>query len=422
ASRKEYGAEAVFQRAQRFVMLIVSVTAGLFLIVSPTIANWLEYPDRTIYVQLVLATAVFDALSAVPLARLRLEQRPWFFVFVNLGNVLLNLGLIFWLLYLWPQQKTLFGWEYLPEYQVGYYLITLAVAAGFRYLALLLDGIFRARRSPKENLPAPPLRRMLHYSLPLTLVGVAGIINALFGPSFIKFYYGETVTGNLYWSGQFNAALKLAVFLNLVVTAYQYAAEPFFFRQAGKDPAVADKQIYADATRAYALVGSLACAAILLLLPWLQYFIDEGEREGLFVLPLLLAGNFCFGLYANFAIAYKLTDKTYLGGAIALVGSVLAIGTGVVFIEDYGIYAPAAGMLVCYTVMCFLGWLVSRRYFPVAYPLGRILGYVLLASATIYWARTQDAMFVRIAALLALTTALLVIEWPWIRRTFLGRA
>ncbi|MEL7163331.1 MAG: hypothetical protein AAFN92_21415, partial [Bacteroidota bacterium] len=126
ASRKEYGTEAVFRRAQRFVLIAVGLAAALILFASPSIADWMEYPDRTVYVQLVLATAAFDAMSAVPLARLRLEQRPWFFVFVNLGNVLLNLGLIFWLLYLWPAQKTLFGVEYLPEYQVGYYLVTLA--------------------------------------------------------------------------------------------------------------------------------------------------------------------------------------------------------------------------------------------------------------------------------------------------------
>ena len=51
--------------------------------------------------------------------------------------------------------------------------------------------------------------------------------------------------------GQFAAALKFAVILNLFVTAFNYAAEPFFFRQAGSDLAAADKT---DLRRRYACI------------------------------------------------------------------------------------------------------------------------------------------------------------------------
>jgi len=262
---------------------------------------------------------------------------------------------------------------------------------------------------------------MLRYAWPLALVAVALIVNALVGPWIIQLYHGGSVTENLYYVGQFNAALKLAVFLNLFITAYNYAAEPFFFRQAGSDLAKADKQIYADSLRAYAIVGVLASAGILLFLPWLQVFLDEGERQGLYVLPVLLAANFCFGLYSNFAIAYKLTDKTYFGGAIAAVGSAIVLAVGIGLVGRYGIWAPAWAMLTCYAVMCVLAWLVSRKYFPVAYPLGRVALYVLLAAATFYLAQTQDAMIVRIAAFLSLSALMFGLEWRWIRRTFWGR-
>jgi len=434
ASRGEYAATAVFRKAQRFVVWsVVVVLGGMFLLAEP-LADWLQYPDRVVYIQLVLATVAFDALSAVPLARLRLEQRAWFFVTVNLGNVLVNMLLIFLLLYVWRWNA---GWVaeqtgivFDVNYQVGYYLLSIALASAFRYGFLLIDGLIKYRSDGVESVldgkaasrEGPPLKTMLVYSLPLTLVAVAGIVNFLVAPEIIKFYHGGSITQNLRWSGYFGAATKLAVVLNLFVTAYNYAAEPFFFRQVGNDLATADRTIYADATRAYALIAALASAGILLFQPWLELMIDQEERAGLVVLPLLLAGNFFFGLYSNFAVAYKLTDKTYFGGAIALTGSGIVIGGSLLFINDHGIFAVATAMLVCFVVMCLLAWLVSRRYFRVDYPLGRILVYAVLASGTV-WSVAHfgvENMLVRVVVFLVLAATLFAIEMRWIRKTFLS--
>jgi len=452
ASRAENDPRAVFQKAQSFVVVAVVLVIGMLLFWSDQIAAAIEYPDRAIYVKLVLLTVAFDALSAVPLARLRLENRPWFFVFVNLGNVLLNLLLIFLLLWVLPSRQTFLGLTYDEGYLVGYYLATITVASAFRYILLLFDGLLKygKRKALPKTLDAVTLEEkrtnirlgeMLRYSMPLTLVAVAVIINALFGPALIKWYYGENVTGNLFWSGQFNAALKLAVFLNLFITAYNYAAEPYFFRQAGNDPEKADKQIYADATRTYAIVGMVASTAILLFLPWLKNFLDEGEQQGLYVLPYLLGANFLFGLYYNFAIAYKLTDRTYLGGIISVAGSLVAVLGSIWLIDEYEIRAVAWSMLACYGLMCTLAYFVSRKYFPVQYPLLRIALYLLLAvGATMLAARLEGAenwtlagtsagsagaadagakWYIRGAVFALLLAAFGALEHKWVRRTFL---
>lgn len=288
---------------------------------------------------------------------------------------------------------------------------------------------------------APPLRAMLRYSLPLTIVAVAGIVNGLIGPTIIRRVLTDQAASGDLLAGQFNAALKLAVFLNLAVTAYNYAAEPFFFRQAGGDPARADKQIYADALRAYGIIASLACAGILLFLPWLQFFIrDEALRAGLYVLPVLLAANVCLGLYINLSVAYKLTDKTFLGGGIALLGSLAVLLVNVLCIDTLGLLAPALGMLAGYVLMSLLAYGVSRRYFPVAYPLARLGGYALLTLGAVaageYLAAsgvfasnvggesqsvailTPAGMLVRGGLFLLLVVSLGVMERSWLRRTF----
>lgn len=422
ASRDEFSAPAVFRKAQRVVAVAVVTVLGLMLLAAPQLAELLEYPDRVVYVQLVIFTVAFDALSAVPLARLRLEQRAWFFVLVNLGNVLVNIVLIFLLLYVWRWNADYvtehWGLTFNVDYQVGYYLLCIALASAFRFVFLMVDGL---RRDGEKTGARPDLSTMLWYSLPLTVVGVAGIINFLIAPELIKFWHGGPVEENLRYAGYFNAATKLAVFLNLFITAYNYAAEPFFFRQAGKNIATADRQIYADAARAYAIVATLASAGILLYLPWLEHFIDAEERAGLYVLPVLLAANFFFGLYSNLSVAYKLTDKTIYGGAISAFGSVIVIGGGILFVPEYGIMAMAWSMLACFVVMCFLAWLVSRRFFPVNYPWGRITIYAVLASVAVYLGDVaQDAMMVRTAIFIALLAAFGLLERDWIRRTFVG--
>jgi len=418
ASRGDYDPELVFLRAQRIVVLLVTFVIGPLMLLAPRLAELIATSESTVYVRLVLATVAFDALSAVPLARLRLRQRPWVFVGVNLGNALFNIALVYGLLAFLPAYLPE---QFVPDFRVGYFLISIAVAAGLRYLVLLGDGL-RRRGSPAVStldapLPAvaPSLKVLLRYSLPLTVVSVAGIANALVGPALL-------IGHDPAWAGYFTAALRMAVFLNLFVTAYQYAAEPFFFRQSGSDLATADRTIYADALRAYALVATVASAGILLGLPWLQLFIGADVRPGLVVLPILLAANFLFGIYSNLSIAYKLTDQTFLGGVIALLGSVFAVGAPLLFTEQYGIYAPALGMLLCFLVMCVGVYLVSRRYFPVDYPFARILLYVGLAVGVCLLGQYSDALIFRILLLAALLVSLWVIEQDWLRRTFMGGA
>ncbi len=421
ASRGEYEPGAVFRRAQQLVGLFCGLVLLPLLLFAEPVAELLQTPGATTYVRLVLITVACDALAAVPLARLRLRGRAWTFVAVNLGNVAVNIALIYYLLYFLPLTAPE---RFVADFRVGYFLLAVAVAAGFRLLLLLLDGLLESKPAPPDVLDrgspsaprgAPGVRRLLRYSTPLTVVSLAGIANGLVGPT-VLLYYDEAA------AGYFTAALRMAVFLNLFVTAYQYAAEPFFFRQSGSDLATADRTIYADALRAYGLIGSLACAGILLGLPWLQLFIGEDVRPGLVVLPIVLAANFLFGIYSNLSIAYKLTDRTFLGGAIALAGSVCAVGGPLLLTSRFGIYAPAYGMLACFTLMCALAYRVSRRYFRVDYPLGRLFFYAVLAAGAVWLGEFSAALGYRILLLLSLVAVLIFAERRWLRKTFLGGA
>ena len=406
ASRAEYDREGVLRRTQRFVTVAALAVCGGICLFAVPIAAALDY-GSPVYVYLVMGIVGLDALSAVPLARLRLDERAWAFAAVNIANVAVNLGLVALLLYGYP------AWlpeRYDPSWNVGYYLVAFLLASLLRYLALVIDGYRHRKTADGAEIAWSTL---FHYSYPLTVVAVAGIFNALSGPMLLRQLGGEA---GEFQAGLFNAAVKIAVILNLFVTAYNYAAEPFFFRQASGDLAAGDRTIYADAARAYVLIAVLASAFIMLFLPWLSLIIDAEERQGLEIMPLLLGGNLLFGLYANFSIAYKLTDRTLLGGGVALLGSLVIIVINYLFMREYGIWAPAVGMFACYALMCALGYRISRRYFPAPYALGRMLLYVAIALPLTYFGLLYLHFWHRLLVMVLLTLSLLLLDRKWLLR------
>ncbi|MEM6395989.1 MAG: lipopolysaccharide biosynthesis protein [Bacteroidota bacterium] len=457
ASRGDYDPEQVFKTAQGAVMGFALTFTVLGIGLSGWLADLLQYPDRQLYVQIVVLIVAFDALAAVPLARLRLRQRAWTFATINLINIGLSIGLVFFTLYFAP--KWALAW-YDEKWIIAYYFGALLAASVVRYLLLVGDGwtnkrkedklrserldegetnpatrssrprarigIFeeysdlRKYKKEKIDLPKIDLSKLVRYSAPLVVVALAGIVNSLVGPTMIKSWHGGTVSMNLDWSAQYAAATKMAVFISLFVQAYNYAAEPFFFRQSGDDLARADRQIFADAARAYMLLASLATAGILLLLPWLEGFVGINKRAGFHLLPQLLAANVLLGLYYNFAMAYKLTDRTYLGGIIAVAGSAVVVAGNIILVPKIGIDGSAWSILSCFVLMSTLAYGVTRRYFPIPYRIDKMMLYAALAGGAVYFGTGFENMVVRVGVLVVLTLVVFFLERAWAHRIFGG--
>jgi O-antigen/teichoic acid export membrane protein len=112
-----------------------------------------------------------------------------------------------------------------------------------------------------------------------------------------------------------------------------------------------------------------------------KYFIGEEFRAGLSVVPILLLANLCLGIYVNLSVWYKLSDRTGLGAWVSLAGAALTVGLNIYWIPLWGYVGSAWATLACYGFMVVLSWLLGQRYYPVVYPLGKILAYVGLGLA-----------------------------------------
>lgn len=335
------------------------------------IAETLKYQGHPEYITLSILIVAADALTAIPFARLRLLNRPIRFAFIKTLSIVVNIILVFFFFETCPWLISK-GWTWLeaiydPNNQIQYVFIANFLASGFTFLQL--SPVFL-----KIKLEFDPqlLKKMVRYALPLLLAGIAGVVNQLIGIPMLRFLQSDAA------AGVFSAASKLAVLMNLFTQAFNYAAEPFFFRHADREDS---KQMYAQVAQAFAIVGSIAFLGIMLYLDVIQYFLGKSYREGLGILPIMLLANLFLGLFYSISIWFKLSDSTRVGGYIAVGGSIITLLINYFLIPNPNVsyYAPAWAALACYGFMLVTCWWLGQKYYPIEYPVGRILAYIVIA-------------------------------------------
>ncbi len=377
--RKPEELTRTFSTASISLLMSTLAFTSVLLLFAPAIANWLKYPEQPDYVVWFLLIVALDALAAIPFARLRLQNRPIRFMFLKTIGIIVNIIFVFFFFEIcpWLIEK---GWAWIENIYNSQNRLAYVFIANFLAslctLLLLLPYYFKIKLEFDRVL----LQKMLWYALPLVLSGVAGIINQFIGIPLLKELASNDLDYNKAQMGIFGAASKIAVLLNLFTQAFNYAAEPFFFRHADREDS---KIIYAQVAQAFAIVGSIAILGILLYMDIIQYFIGASYREGLGIVPILLIANLLLGLYYSVSIWFKLADRTKVGGWISVLGSVITIAINVIFIPALGYFAPAWAALACYGFMLAACWWLGQKYYPIAYPVERIILYI--ATALIFY-------------------------------------
>ncbi|MFK8101921.1 MAG: lipopolysaccharide biosynthesis protein [Saprospiraceae bacterium] len=360
------------------ISLIVSTLlfVGGIVLLAPQIAeHLLQYPDRADYVIWFALIIGFDTLAAIPFARLRLENRPIKFAVIKILNILINAGCIFFFLEGIPFliAQGFDNWEafYYPEHLLSYVFVSNLIASACVML-LLLPAYFKIKLQFDFSL----WRTMMRYTLPLVVVGFAGIFNQLSSVPLLKSFLPGTLEQKQAAMGLYSASAKIAVLMNLFIQAFNYAAEPFFFNHADRKDA---RQMYAQTAQAFAMVGSLVFLGILLYLDIVQLMIGENLRGGVDIVPILLLAYFFLGLYYNFSIWYKLKDQTKIGAYISITGVLITLAINFFLLPRIGYQGAAWAALACYAFMAGASYWTGRKYYPIAYPIPKITTYIVVA-------------------------------------------
>ena len=288
--------------------------AGLVVLFIRPISSALGYADHPSYVWAMAATVAIDAFQCIPFAYLRHKKRPLKFaalkllfiglnIFMNLAYFVilpklglnpfgiyddgLNVGYVFYINLFCTAFITLFFWRELCGFRFGF------------------DGGL--------------LKRMLGYSWPILVLGIAGILNQ------------------------------------------------------------SSKEMYAKAMKYFIIFTLLAFLCVIGYMNILKFIIGRSYWEGLRVVPIVMAAEIMMGIYFNLSFWYKLTDQTLWGALFSGIGCLVLFGVNIMFIPKFSYMACAWAGFAGYGAAMVLSYIVGQKKYPIKYPLKDIVMYVCLA-------------------------------------------
>ena len=337
----------------------------LFSFIGP-ISNYLGYAEHPEYLLMMATVVALDALQALPFCYLRFQHRPIRFMSLKMGFIFLNiaLNLIFFVL--------------LGKTSVFYVFFINLLCTGFITFFFVPD-LLKIRWKFDSRL----LRRMLSYSWPILLLSVMGILNQVADKILFPKVYPDEAQANVEL-GVYGSCVKIAMIMAMITQAFRFAYEPIVFAKA-KD---ADKnEYYALGMKYFVIFTLLAFLCVVGYMPLLQHLIGEEYREGLQVVPIVMAAEIMMGIYFNLSFWYKLIDKTIYGALFSLAGCVVLLAVNVWGIPHYSYMACAWGGVAGYGTAMLLSYFVGCRLNPIPYPIRSMAGYTVVA-AVLYYAMT----------------------------------
>ena len=353
-----------------FTSLLSIVLVSIFL---QPISGVMGYSDHSSYVWVMAATVSIDAFQCIPFAYLRYKKRPIKFAALKLlfiaFNIALNLLYFVVLPDLYKSYPEVIQHVYSPETGVGYaFYINLVCTASITFF------FYKELTGFKYTFDKELAKRMLSYSWPILILGIAGILNQT--ADFILFpylYKGSQAHQQL---GIYGAASKIAMIMAMITQAFRYAYEPFVF---GKGNDKDNRETYAVAMKYFIIFTLLAFLVVMGYINILRHIIGRDYWEGLKVVPIVMAGTIMMGVYFNLSFWYKLIDKTIWGAYFSGIGCFVLILINIIFVPQYGYMACAWAGLIGYATAMTLSYFVGQKKYPINYPLKSIGIYVLIA-------------------------------------------
>lgn len=364
------------QKVYSSMLIMVGFTSLLFIVLVSIflqpISGVMGYSDHSSYVWVMAATVSIDAFQCIPFAYLRYKKRPIKFAALKLlfiaFNIALNLLYFVVLPALYNSYPEVIQHVYSPETGVGYaFYINLVCTASITFF------FYKELTGFKYTFDKKLAKRMLSYSWPILILGIAGILNQT--ADFILFpylYKGSQAHQQL---GIYGAASKIAMIMAMITQAFRYAYEPFVF---GKGNDKDNRETYAIAMKYFIIFTLLAFLVVMGYINILRHIIGRDYWEGLKVVPIVMAGTIMMGVYFNLSFWYKLIDKTIWGAYFSGIGCFVLVLINIIFVPQYGYMACAWAGFIGYATAMTLSYFVGQKKFPINYPLKSIGIYVLM--------------------------------------------
>ena len=355
------------------------------------------YSRLIIYVAGIL---LCDSVTAILFAKLRQEHKAMKFAILKTVKILTETGANLLLFFVWPAQ---------PDFTYPVFAILVSCVL---CLVLFIPDMLRL----KPVWDTAVVKRLLVYSLPLMVAALPGVANDFLDRLLFRFFD----TSSDEWRatlGVYQAAVKLAVIMNLFIQMFRYAAEPFFFQRA-KDKN--SKELYALVMEWFTAFCGLVLLGVVGYIDVISLFLGRDFRVGVDVVPIMLLSYMILGMLFNVSMWYKLSGRTNMAIWITLAGLAVTTVVNIVFMPRYSYWASAFGHLASYLVMFVISAILGARYYPIPYKWGRLLaifGLMGLAYAGISLSLHRlDSVALRLAVNTALIGLYGAAAWVFMRR------
>ena len=357
ANDERYKPDTVFSTAMATIGSLTTVfLLMIFGFIGP-ISQALGYEHHHEYLLMMAVVVALDALQAIPFSYLRYQKRAIRFASLKLLFIAMNIAL------------NLFYFVVLGKTTVFYVFFINLICTGFITLFFLPD-LFRIEWKFDGKL----LSTMLSYSWPILILGIAGILNQVADKIIFPLVYPDKEQANVLL-GDYGSCVKIAMIMAMITQAFRYAYEPIVFAKS-KD---ADKtEYYASAMKYFLIFTLLAFLCVVGWMPVLQYIIGERYREGLGVVPIVMAAEIMMGVYFNLSFWYKLIDKTIYGAWFSLAGCAVLFAVNILLIPEYSYWACAWGGVAGYGTAMVLSYIIGQQKNPIPYPMKDIATYVVV--------------------------------------------
>ena len=369
--RKVYSSTLTMLFVTSFVSSLIVLAA-----IHP-IAAAIGYADHPEYVAVMFLTVAIDAFMAIPFAYLRYQHKPVKFAALKIINILLNITLNLLYLIVLPALRLnpfgLYDEQFTLDVAFVFYINLFCTVATL--LMLWNEWGTTAFAFDKGT-----CRRMLGYTWPLLIMGVAGQLNQAASQILFPYFFSGSIEEARTQLGIYGACIKIAMIMVMIIQAFRFAYEPFVF---GKSKDKDNRETYAQAMKFYLIFTLLAFLCVMGYIDVLKFIIGESYWEGLRVVPIVMAAEIMFGVFFNLSFWYKLTDRTIWGAYFSGIGAVVLITVDVLLIPRFSYMACAWAGFAAYATSMLLSYFIGQHYYKIDYPLRDMALYVV-AAAVLY--------------------------------------
>ena len=375
ANKEGVDPKKVYSNAFVSVFCISATFLALMIAFAGPISAALGYEGYSSCIMYVGGILALDSVTAILFAKLRQENKALRFAIFKTIKIITETAANLFLFLWFPKHVASAPWllNFIPEIPDFSYVIFAIFISCIVCGLLFIPEYLRLSFSLDPKL----LRQMLAYSLPLMVAALPGIINDFLDR--ILFRYFDTNAQAWRSSlGLYQAAVKLAVIMNLFIQMFRYAAEPFFFRRAkDKD----SRELYASVQEYFTAFCGLVFLGVILYIDVVALILGPQFRSAVGVVPVMLLTSMLLGMLFNVSMWYKLSGKTNMAIWITLAGLVVTALVIIIFMPKYSYWAAAYGHLASYVVMFAISSVLGAKYYPIPYRWGRLLMIVLAMGA-----------------------------------------